>query len=421
MTIDIDRQRDRLVKAHVRLMSHPETRLYGQVLMAGKSEFVDYVPTAATDGLNKYYNARFCAEQNDAQLRFLVMHENGHVFLRHLLRHKDFQTEDVECANMAADYCINGLIMSINDKSLCEPPTVPMLYDRKYNGWSFAEVYYDLRKNRQGQQSQPQGQGQQEGQGQSQDQSQGQQGRPQPGESFGKPGRPLDHHDWSQVHGMNEEQLKQVNDKIVRAIEQGSLLAGRTGQTVPRQVLEANTPRVDWRTELREFTVQHTQGRDDDLSLRRPDRRWLDMGLIVPSSIAETVGEVLFLGDTSGSISDRQAAEVVGEMASLAQSIVPERVRTLWWDHAVRSEQVFAQGEFDSISRLAKPVGGGGTRVSVCAEYVRSKGINADCAIVVTDGYTETNIDWQGMPPTIWVVTGNKDFNPPYGRVMFMD
>jgi hypothetical protein len=36
----------------------------------------------------------------------------------------------------------------------------------------------------------------------------------------------------------------------------------------------------------------------------------------------------------------------------------------------VHGEQVFTPDQFDSITKLAKPVGGGGTRVTSCAEYV---------------------------------------------------
>lgn len=433
--VDIDRLKDRLTKAHVKLITHPETTLFGGVIVMGKSEIVDYVPTAGTDGLNCYYGAEFCSKQSDAQLRFVVMHEKGHIVLRHLLRHKDFWEEDPVTANCAADYAINGLIMEFKDKTLCEPPTAAMLYDPKYKGWSFGEIYRDLRKQQQnppppppceegdeeqtgGAKSEPQDSQPGEGDNSQADKKPCQ---PKPGDEFGKDGKPFDYHDWSATDNMSQEEVQEISEQIARAIEQGGLLAGKSGQTVPRVVAEANTPKVDWKTQLNEFVTTHTQGRDDDLSLRRLDRRWLDMDMIMPTSIAETVGEVLFLSDTSGSISDKQNAEAIGELSHLAQTVQPECVRVLWWDHMVHGEQVFNPNQFDHITTLAKPVGGGGTCVSSCSKYVRDNNIKADCAIVMTDGYVEAGIDWQGMPPTLWIVTGNKEFNPPTGRVVFMD
>lgn len=443
--VDIDRLKERLTKAHVKLITHPETMLYGSVILMGKSEIVDYVPTAGTDGLNCYYGAEFCAKQNDAQLRFIVMHEKGHIVLRHLLRHKDYWLEDPVTANCAADYAINGLIMSLNDKTLCEPPTAAMLYDPKYNGWSFGEIYRDLRQQQPPPPPPPEEEcedsdeeinGSGKGNPQDSDDSGDEDGaddgnnqgggarqpcQPEPGEEFGGQGQPFDYHDWSATDNMSQKEVQEISDQVARAIEQGGLIAGKAGRTVPRVVTQALAPKVDWKTQVQEFVNSHTQGRDDDISLRRLDRRWLDVDLIVPTTIAETVGEILYLSDTSGSISDKQNAEAIGELAHLAQTVQPERVRVLWWDHMVHGEQVFTPDQFDSIPKLAKPVGGGGTRVTSCAEYVHEKNIKADCAIVMTDGYVEGDIDWQNMPPTLWIVTANKDFNPPTGRVVFID
>lgn len=442
-SVDINRLRDRLINANVKLINHPATALYGGVILMGKSEIVDYVPTAATDGINKFYGAGFCSKQSDAQLRFIVMHEALHIGLRHLSRHKEFWEEDPMTANLAADYVDNALIMAmINEKltdsancteMLFEKPTACVLYDPKYIGWSFGEVYRDLRQNRkqppppkpekgEGQQGQQDQQGQTNDSEQTQSGGTGETQRPgEPGqdEVFGQPGTPFDHHDLSKIKGMSDEEVKDLSERIAKTIEQGALSIGKRGHGMPRVLADSITPKVDWVSQTREFVTSHTQGKDDDLSLRRFDRRWLEQDLIVPGSIAETVGEVLFACDTSGSIDDEQVAEATSELASLATSIQPERVRTLWWDHMVHGEQVFTSEHYDQISKLVKPQGGGGTRVSSVAQHVRDNNTKVDCLIVMTDGYVESDIDWDSMPPTLWIVTRNKEFNPPTGRVVF--
>lgn len=444
MTVDISRLSDRLVKAHVTLSMHPETCALGNVIMMGKTEVVDYIPTAATDGLNCYYGAEFCAAQSDAQLRFVVLHEKVHIAFRHLLRHKDYWQEDRETANMAADYVGNAFIMSLNDKNLCAPPTVPMLFDPKYVGWSFGEVYRDLRQKQEEQQPEDDGDdeqeqdGDQDGDNESQDgggnnESDGGQeqqegtggsrrpGEPTPGEGdkLGKPGQPFDYHDYDAVKEMDGQLREDISKKIAEAIEHGSTLAGKFGSSVPRVLANANTPKIDWTSVLRDFVSTHATGKDDDLSLRRLNKRWLDMDIIMPSSIAETVGEIVFGLDTSGSISDNEAATAISEVGSLVRSVMPEKFRMLFWDHMVHGEQVYEQSQFDQIEELLKPVGGGGTCASSVSKHIRESGSKPDCVVIMTDGYTEDNIDWDDMPPTLWIVTHNKDFNPPHGRVVF--
>ena len=57
--INIDEQMLKLKKAHLRILKHPETCLYGGVVLMGKSEVEDKPYTAYTDGKNKRYSAQF--------------------------------------------------------------------------------------------------------------------------------------------------------------------------------------------------------------------------------------------------------------------------------------------------------------------------------------------------------------------------
>lgn len=389
--IDLDRLHDRLTKAHVKLISHPETTLYAGVFVMGRSEIVTDMPTAATDGINCFYGAEFISKLNDAQLRFVVMHEKGHIFLRHLSRHREYWEEDARLANCAADFVINGLIMSLKDKTLCEMPTCGLLYDEKYANWSYGEVYRDLKKRAE------------------------EKGGRGGGDGIGKP---LDEHDLSKIDQLSAEQQKELANRIEQALQQGGMLAGKLGQKMPRSITDSLVPKVDWADVMREFVVNQTQGKDDDVSLRRLDRRWLSMDVIMPTTVAETVGEVVFAFDTSGSITDAQIADGAAEIHSLVQTVQPERVRVLWWDTMVHCEQVFTPDQYNDIVKLLKPEGGGGTMVSSVSKHMREAGHRPDCIVVFTDGLVESDIDWDGMPPTLWVVTCNKDFNPPVGRVV---
>ena len=91
---------ERLKKQHIILMRHQETALYGSVMMMGESEVKDGIPTAYTDGENKKYGREFMSKLTDEETRALIMHENLHVALMHIPRHKDLMREDGMLANV---------------------------------------------------------------------------------------------------------------------------------------------------------------------------------------------------------------------------------------------------------------------------------------------------------------------------------
>jgi predicted metal-dependent peptidase len=95
-------------------------------------------------------------------------------------------------------------------------------------------------------------------------------------------------------------------------------------------------------------------------------------------------------------------------------------VRVLWWDTSVHGEQVF-KGDYTNIASMLKPEGFGGTHVSCVNKYVMEKGIKAECVLVFTDGYVEHDIEWQITAPTLWMVTENKEFSPPTGKLVLID
>ena len=77
----------RLKKAHIKLIKHPETCLYGGVILMGESSIVDdprECPTAYTDGYNKRYGRTFMEKLSDEEIAGLVLHENLHVLLKHI-------------------------------------------------------------------------------------------------------------------------------------------------------------------------------------------------------------------------------------------------------------------------------------------------------------------------------------------------
>lgn len=390
---------DQLTRVHIRLMNHPETRMYSSVILLGKNEVVDTpdCPTAYTDGINKKYGAEFCSKLSTAELGGLVLHENGHVLLKHLPRHRDLMKEDPQLANIAMDYVVNLLIDAIRDKSVAVLPKGALL-DHEFKGHSVREVYEILRQREKSQPKPKPGEGQ--GQGQS-------------GQGGGRP-QPLDVHDFDKVQEATPEQLKEISDAVDKCLHQMGIHAGRMGDEVPREIKEIMAPEVDWVEATREFVSEHAWGRDDS-TWRKFKRKHLPDEIYLPDVHSESIDELIVACDLSGSVTGDVEKKLLSEVAHVAQTCQPKRLRVLWWDTKVRSEQVF-EDNFDQIVSLLRPMGGGGTTVSCVSQYMVQNGIDPDCLVVLTDGYVETDVKWEiANVPTLWLVTLNNDFVPPSG------
>ena len=388
---DLDTVREALTHAHVTLMRHPETSIYGSIITMGKSVVVDAPITAATNGLDTRYGVAFMGGLTPPGQRFVALHENMHKLLRHCTRHRDYWQEDSQCANFATDYVVNALILDIKDKSLCVMPKRG-LYDAKYDGWSFAEVYRDLR----------------------QDKQKGGNGK------GGGNGESFDEHDTSLADNMTAEEAQKLDREITQIVHQAGILAGKMKSQVPRGITDSLKVDVDWVREMQDFVSAQSSAKDDDYTFRRFDRKYMAYDVIMPGTISETVGEVVVAIDTSGSIDDVALSKFASEISHLAALVNPECVRVLWWDTMVHGEQVFQDQHYGDIARLMRPKGGGGTRVQCVSDYIEAEQLKPDCVVVLTDGYVESDFDWRIAAPTMWLVTDNKEFTPPVGRMVRM-
>lgn len=396
---------ERMKKNHIALMRHPETALYSGVIMAGESHVSDEMFTAYTDGLNKKYSAHFIEKLSDEELRGLIMHENLHVALMHIPRHKDLMKENPMLANVAMDIVVNNIILRLGDKKLCKLPEGGV-WDEKYDGWSVREIYNDLKKQNP---TPPPGGGGGNGSGEGEVLVNG--------KTFSTEGS--DEHDASGTEGKTPEEMKQMEERVQRALREGGMLAGRLGTKMPRELEESLVSPVDWRKELQDYVKTSVRGADE-LTWRRFNRGLLANDILAPSVESETITEVLFAVDTSGSIGDADLAAVAVQIAAACETCRPEKVRVLWWDTHVHGEQVFTD-DYDNIRRLLKPQGGGGTRASCVSEYIIKNKLTPDCVVVLTDGYLEDNIQWDTTADTLWLVKGNNRFVPPSGKKLIIE
>jgi predicted metal-dependent peptidase len=370
----------RVQRAHVALMNDPKYCLFSGVFMIGKTEVVDNVGTACTNGRDVKYGRKFVDKLTEQELRGLILHENKHKAFRHLEIWKPLWKENPRLANMACDYVINLMIYDSDVEGKFVKLPEGGCFDERFRGMDANTVYKILK------QEQEKGNGGDE----NEDGESGQ-------------GGGLDDHDWESGEQMSKEEKETLVRDVDQALRQGAILAGKMKGNVPREVTDALTPKVDWREVLREFVKSVCADRDES-TWRRPARRWIGQDIYMPSSISTAIGRITVAIDTSGSIDGEQISQFLGELKAICDTVKPEGIDLLYWDTAVCQHEKYDRGEFDQILRSTKPRGGGGTDPRCITEYMKAKNMKAECVVVLTDGYVGT---WgSGWPcPVLWGIT----------------
>ena len=348
----------RIEKAHVSIMGHDATRAYSSILMVGSVTVCPKTKTAYTNGRDCVYGEAFVGKQTDAELIGLVLHENGHKYLQHAFLWKHLWAMNSKLANIAADYVVN---LEIQDISKQHPSFVQLpkgaLVDEKYRGMDTQEVFNLLQKEGDGDKPDDNGDGGDEG---------------------------FDEHDFS---SLSQEEIEELAEEMDQAIRQGALLAGKQGGDVPRSFKDLMASKVDWREQLREFITAISAGKDDS-TWRRPNRRWLQHDMYLPSTISQTMGKMCVVVDTSGSISTELVSRFLSEIVSICDTVTPEQLHLICCDAQVASHDVFDPTTYPELAQIREFRGGGGTDMPEALRYIDKNNIDPVLTLVLTDGYT---------------------------------
>lgn len=372
------------IRAHI--MSHPSFAIASGILMIGEAKIVEAdhsISTAATDGENTMYNRAFFDALNEKQARGLVLHEEGHKMLCHMWAWRHLFKINPRCANMAADYVVNGWIVDTDPTGeFAVLPTDGALYNPDYSPLDVGTIFRLL------QQEQEDG-------------------------GSGSGDGSLDSHDWESAAQRSDEEQKELGKIIEQAIREGQIMVGKLKGNVARSINTFLTPKIDWKEVLREFLSSLAAGKDSK-SWHSFNRRYTSYDVYLPADISESMGEVVIAVDTSGSITDDVLGTVIKELVAMAKAVAPSKIRVLWWDTQVDKEQVI-DGDYSKMEHILKASGGGGTYMSCVSEYIIAKGYRPECVLTFTDGYVESDVQWKISCPSVFIVDGNPDFKAPAG------
>lgn len=199
------------------------------------------------------------------------------------------------------------------------------------------------------------------------------------------------------------------------SIAGGSHTWGSIPVCADRIIRDLLEPQTDWRTVLENFIQEEI----NDYSFNPPDRRFQDSPFLLPdfNEKDESVQNILFMVDTSGSMSDRQITQAYSEIKGAIDQFDGHLSGYLgFFDAVVVEPKPFASEE---EFRIIRPKGGGGTSFDIIFDYVKEKmQDNPPVSIVIlTDGYAPFPKEEAAMDiPVLWIIN-KEDVTPPWGKV----
>ena len=386
---------EKLITARVGLLlRHP---FFGN--MATRMKIIDaseWCATLATDGRNFYYNVGFVDKLTPKQCEFGFAHEVLHNVFDHMGRRNN---REPQLSNIAADYAVNQIL---KDERIGEiPDTIKIFQDNKYRGWSYEQIFEDLQDKVQYMDLNTLGELLDEH---------------LDGEEEGKGGGAGDEDDNGEGNGRpiySKEELKKIRDEIKEAMVSASQSAGagRVPAGVARLINDYTEPKMDWRQLLRQQIQSMIKS---NFSFSRPNRKSQMCGAILPGLMNEDTIDVSIAIDMSGSISDKQAKDFLGEVKGIMDEYKDFNMDLWCFDTQVYNYAKFTGDTADEI--LAYEVkGGGGTDFEANWEFMKDEGLTPKKFIMFTDGYPCGNWGDEDYCDTLFVIHGTESIVPPFG------
>lgn len=404
---------------------------YGLLLMHMIYAVSEEIETACTDGVRITFGIDFLDSLSDSELDFVMMHEILHVVLQHCFRG---DVEDPEAYNIAADIVVNSNIMLENGMKASSITlskygiAMHVAPDGKEgHEYTAEQVYAMLPKNlnKKGNNKSP---GSAVGRAKKENKKGNNKG---PGSAVGRAKKEIskeqhqpvrvwdDHSQWGKYEEddtLRDVWVKRFKDAAEAIkIRDPSNARGLLPAFAERILKELKKSQTDWHTILNDFVQEEVV----DYSFSPPDRRFDDSPFFLPdfNGKEDRVEDILFMIDTSGSMSDDMIAAAYSEVKGAIDQFNGKLKGWLgFFDAAIIKPQPFSdENEF----KIIKPAGGGGTDFQIIFEYVfhhMSDKLPASI-IILSDGYAPFPLEkLAGGIPVLWLLN-NEEVNPPWGKV----
>lgn len=406
----------RLLESRLRILC--TQGFYGTLLMHMNFALNNDIKNVSVDRNKMYFNPEFLDRLNNMELDFVLMHEITHLALRHNSRKKEFEHKEI--FDKAADIVVNSNILKSfhmdENKISIDGKTCPhqsLKDETEGYEYSVEKLYQEIIDNSNAKKPNNGENENNKSSKETNNNSNAAAGETNNNEGFD------DHSKWEDEMDDDLDD-KEWEQRVIEACEalyvrDPSNSRGQIPLFAARFYKQLMDSKTDWRTLLNNFVQEDV----NDYSFTPPDRRFDDNPFFLPdfNDPDEMVKDVLFMIDTSGSMSDYGITVCYSEVKGAIDQFGGKLQGWLgFFDAAIIEPKPFTNEE---EFKIIKPYGGGGTSFSIIFKYIKDhmKDKNISSVVILTDGYAPWPKEEVAMGiPVIWLINNN-DSNPPWGKV----
>ena len=366
---------DLIAKSIIQIKESNE--FFGALMLFSEFKLSKEIPTAATNGKDVFINERFFSSLSSSEQNGLILHEVLHMALLHVQR---MGGRDLKKWNIATDYVVNDLISRNTNFKLPAgaikssqgeywDKSVEFIYDKLGSKDIKSFTQYDLIESS------------------------------------------------SENENANQDEIENYWKDKINLLKNSSLYSGSKGSGqgllpagIEEEINSVVEPEVDWRSALWKF-ISKTPSDFDEI-----DRRFIYKGLYIEGLMTEGVVADVCI-DTSGSISNSQLEQFVGELKGIRKSYPHVKVNLYYCD-----TDLFGPYELSSSSKIPSAQGFGGTSYVPFIKKINKNFENFETlnkvAVYLTDGYGD--FPKASKIPTLWLVTydGLESQHFPFGDIL---
>ena len=424
----------------------------------------------STNGKNLTYDPEFVKALSLIEMASVWWHEGMHVGLMHPFRLTELPTNfNFDRANRAGDYVIN-----IMAPSWCRLPE-GVLLDSRFRGMNLREVYDILtdeeepkKENDEESDDQDENQGDQETESENGKGSGGdEQTEEDPGESseegyaedldpdsadngsetdpnsssssssttdiepenaesgvsspkacpWGKIEAPTDED--GKILDPDSDDYKQAEADCKERIEQAVEASEKWGSgmgSLKDCIKRALYPTVPWFETLSDKLMKATA---TGYSWSRPNKRFIGMGTYLPHRPKSLTGKLVFVGDSSGSVTRNQWKGFLAEANGILEAFEELEMLFIICDDGINATYDFTREDLPLDGDKVPIGGGGGTCFDPPFKHVEKLGIEPDVLVYLTDMDGRLTVKEPDYP-VIWVNVNRYDRNKtaPFGEII---
>lgn len=374
----IENAEQALSKSIMQLMRSKTQTYITCILLRLTKTFTNETEVARVNQLEIQLNPEFFLGLNDAQKRFLLVHEAWHVPFMDMLR---AEGKDPKQWNIACDHYNNLMIDGQKDPLLQYIPGG--CKDPKYTNWEKEDIYQDIQ------------------QGKSQDPE----NNPLADDLCKSDGEAL------MTPKEKETLAKQISSMVQQAAMQTKMMGAKVPEVIQEYLDKLYNPRLPWEKLLIKYMSTLTY---EDYSYQRVNKAFFPHGILLPTLCGEGLGKIAIANDTSCSVSDSEFKAYLGALKDIKDRLNPEQIDVV--NFTTRIEKSWVIREDEDISKIQFRAQGGTDLQPVFQHFCVAK--NKPKVLIVFSDLECAPITQRPDFDVIWICVNNASAHVNFGKLI---